>query len=67
MIPTPAEVRAARAAVNMTQSEAGMVVHVQMRTWQAWELGQNPMPAGLWELFLLKTAAIRTPQPPEGV
>jgi hypothetical protein len=29
------------------------------RTWQAWELGQNPMPIGMWELFHLKLRAQR--------
>jgi DNA (cytosine-5)-methyltransferase 1 len=56
--PSATNVFAARAAAGMTQTEAAAVVHAALRAWQAWEAqGKNrrQMPAGLWELYLLKT------------
>lgn len=58
--PTPDEVRAAREAAGLTQTQAAAVVHGTLRAWQGWEAtaGQpdaRRMHPGLWELFLLKT------------
>ena len=55
MIPTPDEIRAARAAAGHTQTEAGAIVWVAMRTWQDWESGARSMPAAAWELYMVKT------------
>jgi len=56
--PTPAEVRAAREAAGLTQTEAAALVCTTLRAWQAWEQEGGEyarrMHAGLWELFLLK-------------
>lgn len=62
-IPAPAplasppadEVRAARLRAGHTQTRAGAVVYVALRTWQTWESGSRAMPPGLWELYLIKT------------
>lgn len=59
--PLPAEVRAAREAAGLTQTEAAALVHGTLRAWQGWEApaGQadaRRMHPGLWELFSLKTA-----------
>ena len=54
--PTPEEVRAARSAARMTQTEAAETVHMSMRAWQQWESGERTMPQGLFELFMIKTA-----------
>ena len=59
--PTPAEVRAAREAAGLTQTQAAELVRGTLRAWQGWEApaGQadaRRMHPGLWELFLLKTA-----------
>lgn len=53
--PEPGDIRAARTAVGLTQTEAGDVVHASLRTWQQWEAGDRKMHPGLFELFQLKT------------
>lgn len=54
--PEPDDIRAARTAAGLTQTEAGAVVHASLRTWQQWEAGDRKMHPGLFELFTLKTA-----------
>ena len=56
--PEPEEIRAARDAVNLTQTQAGDLVHAKLRTWQQWEAGDRKMHPGFWELFRIKTALI---------
>lgn len=53
--PPPAEIRALRESAGLSQSAAAALVHVQLRAWQRWEAGDRAMPAGLWELFGIKT------------
>ncbi len=53
--PDPDDIRAARTAAGLTQTEAGDVVHASLRTWQQWEAGDRKMHPGLFELFKLKT------------
>lgn len=62
--PTAAQVKAIREAEGMTQEEAAAFVHVSTRTWQAWELDQNPMSIATWEHWHLKIRAQRRPAPP---
>jgi DNA-binding transcriptional regulator YiaG len=52
-IPSPAEVRQARIESGLTQRECADLVCSAPTTWQAWEQGNNAMPAGLWKLFLI--------------
>jgi len=52
--PTPAQIRAAREAAGLTQAEASNLVHVTCRAWQMWEIGDQTMHPGFWELFNLK-------------
>ena len=54
-LPEPDDIRAARAAAGLTQTEAGAVVDASLRTWQQWEAGDRKMHTGLFELFKLKT------------
>lgn len=56
--PTPAEIRAAREAAGLTQTQAAQLVHGTLRAWQEWEAGNRRMHPGLWELFRLKLAAV---------
>lgn len=57
-MPTPTDVRAARAAAGLTQTAAADVVGAKLRTWQDWESGARNMPPAKWRLFgLLVTAA----------
>ncbi len=58
--PSPAEVRAARSAAGLTQTQAAELVHAKLRTWQHWEADAGTedareIPLASWELFLLKT------------
>lgn len=71
--PDPASIEAARRAMKMTQRQAAEVVYGTEAAWKAWESGNRPMHAGLWELFKLKTfdhnvmralGLMRTPEPP---
>ena len=53
--PTPITIRQARATAGLTQTEAARTVRASLRGWQQWEAGHRAMPAGLFELFMLKT------------
>jgi putative transcriptional regulator len=55
--PAPANIRSAREAAGLTQTQAAELVHGTLRTWQQWEAGDRRMHAGLWELFRLKARA----------
>lgn len=52
--PKPAEIRAAREAAALTQTQAGELVHANLRSWQQWEAGDRRMHPAFWELFQLK-------------
>ena len=54
--PTPEQVRAARDAAGMTQTQAATLIHSTMRAWQEWEAGNRRMHPGLWELFRSKVS-----------
>ena len=47
-------IRTLRASLGITQQEAADSVHVTLRAWQMWEAGQRKMPAGIWELCVIK-------------
>ena len=55
--PTPAEIRAAREAAGLSQSQAGDLIYSGLRSWQHWEAGERRMHPALWELFLLKLSS----------
>jgi DNA-binding XRE family transcriptional regulator len=58
--PKPAEIRRAREAAGLTQTEAGALVHASLRTWQHWEAEgeeHRGMPGAVWELFNVKLKA----------
>ena len=57
MNPTPAQIMQARRKAGHTQPEAAATVYVCHRNWQAWEYAKHKMPAGLFELYLIKTGA----------
>lgn len=64
--PEPDDIRAARTAAGLTQTEAGDVVHASLRTWQQWEAGDRKMHPGLFELFKLKTGREKCRQQARG-
>lgn len=58
-IPTPTEIRAAREAAGLTQTEAAHLICATLRAWQGWESpvgdqGHRRMHPGLWESFRRK-------------
>ncbi len=58
--PTPEEIRTARQAANLTQTQAAELLHTSCRTWQQWEAPEassthRSMHRAFWELFVLKT------------
>lgn len=52
---TPTDIRAARTAAHLTQTQAGQTIGGTLRTWQDWESGARTMPSAAWDLFLLCT------------
>lgn len=52
--PKPDQIRAKREAAGLTQTQAGALVFVTLRGWQAWEAGERPMHPAFWELFGIK-------------
>jgi putative transcriptional regulator len=52
--PKPEEIRKAREAANLTQTQAGELVYVTLRGWQQWEAGERSMHPAFWELFRIK-------------
>lgn len=55
MTPQPSDIRAARLAAGLTQTEAGALCHRSLRAWQDAEAGSRNLDQAAWELFLLRT------------
>lgn len=53
--PAPAQIRAAREAAGLTQTQAAALIYCTLRGWQNWEGGARPMHPAFFELFWLKT------------
>jgi len=58
--PTPQQIKTARTAAGLTQTQAGQLVHAGLRSWQYWERPDKPrpMPLASWHLFLILVGAI---------
>lgn len=56
--PSPAEIKAARESVGLTQGAAAALIYRTARNWQQWEGGDRRMDPALWELFRIKAALI---------
>ncbi|MDN3368276.1 helix-turn-helix domain-containing protein [Ralstonia pseudosolanacearum] len=54
--PSAEQIRAAREAAVLTQSQAAALIYRTARNWQQWEGGERRMDPALWELFELKLA-----------
>lgn len=52
--PDPADIRSARDAAQLTQTEAARLIHSTLRAWQDWEAGKRRMHPAMWELFQAK-------------
>lgn len=55
--PDPVEIRAAREAADLTQTQAASLVFSGLRAWQQWESGDRRMSPAIWELFGIKIRA----------
>jgi putative transcriptional regulator len=51
--PAPTEIRAARLAAGLTQTQAADLIGYSLRGWQQIESGQSPVQVAAWALFLL--------------
>ena len=54
--PLPALIKSTRQSAHLTQTQAGLLIHSALRSWQAYESGDRKLHPGLWELFQLKIA-----------
>lgn len=54
-MPSPADIRASRLSLGLTQAQAGELVGASARAWRAWEAGFRVMPGAKWELWEIKT------------
>lgn len=54
--PAPADIRAAREAAGLTQTQAAQLLHGTLRSWQMWEAGERRLHPALWAFFLLRTS-----------
>ena len=57
--PTPADIKALRAHLGLTQTAFGEIGHSKLRTVQDWEGGKREMPLAIWELYLLKAGQLK--------
>ncbi len=57
--PQPDQIRELRESLALTQQEAARLCCVNIRSYRRWELGERHMPAGTWQLFKFKMAALK--------
>lgn len=60
--PTPENIKLARKAAGLTQSQAAAIIYRTKRNWQQWEGGERRMDLALWELFGIKTTSRMYPK-----
>ena len=60
--PTPADVKSARAAAGLTQTQAAALIYKKLLAWQRYESGDRSMDVALYELFLIKTGQLNVSQ-----
>jgi len=57
--PSPKEIRDMRNSINLTQEQAGNLLHVSTRHFRRWELGNQTMHLAFWELFTVKIRVLK--------
>tara|TARA_R110002020_G_scaffold11313_3_gene42667 strand:+ start:389 stop:607 length:219 start_codon:yes stop_codon:yes gene_type:complete len=57
--PTPKEIRDMRNSIDLTQEQAGNLLHVSTRHYRRWELGKQIMHLAYWELFTAKIRVLK--------
>ena len=60
--PTREQIKAARKAAGLTQTQAAAVIYKKWKTWQQWEAGIRKMDPAFFELFNLKMGLINEPK-----
>jgi putative transcriptional regulator len=56
--PAPFEIKLAREAAGLTQTQAARLIYSGLRTWQQWEAGTRRMHPAMIEIFRLKVGHI---------
>jgi len=59
LAPQPAEIRARRESLRLSQTVAAGFVWHSVAAWQKWEHGSRRMHPSTWELFNIKTAELK--------
>jgi putative transcriptional regulator len=54
--PTPDEIRAARHAAGLTQTQAASLVYTTLSGWQRWEQAERRMHPAVWTLWRARVA-----------
>lgn len=52
--PKPGQIKRAREAAKLTQTQAAELIYKTLRQWQRFENGNTDMDRALWELFNIK-------------
>lgn len=61
--PAPQDIRRAREAEGLTQTQAAALVRASLRNWQQWEadpgtINHRRMHPGLWDLFRIRVGVL---------
>jgi DNA-binding transcriptional regulator YiaG len=54
--PAPADIRAAREAAGLSQTDAAALIWCGLTAWQRWEAGQRRMHPAMWFAFQRRLA-----------
>jgi DNA-binding transcriptional regulator YiaG len=59
--PTPEQIREAREAAGLSQTEAALLVYANVARWISWETGERRCHPAFFELFCMKSRALKVP------
>ena len=57
--PEPKDIKDLRLSIDLTQEQAGNLLHVNSRHFRRWEIGESKMPLAYWELFTVKIRVLK--------
>ena len=57
--PTKEEIMAAREQAGLNMSQAAALIYCSRGTWVRWESGERRMHPAMYELFMIKSGAIK--------
>lgn len=63
-MPTPDQIRSARATAGLSQAQAAKLVGIKRLSWSACEIGASRMSEQTWRLFLILTKQAKVPRFP---